>query len=121
MPPLFPPRLQTGIPSTYQTDPRLRTMDPTAVPGGAPPGGKSGMGRGRRFGALLAGGLGGLGQGMMSPEFRRAYQLGAGGVEDVETSMKAMDKTRLANQDAVTRFLRRKALMAPAIKESPTI
>ena len=47
----------------------------------------SGMGRGQRFGALLAGGLGGMGQGMMSPEFRKSYQLGAGGVEGAETMM----------------------------------
>ena len=54
----------------------------------------SGMGRGQRFGALLAGGLGGMGQGMMSPEFRKSYQLGAGGVERAETMMDQATKRR---------------------------
>ena len=87
MPPPFPPRLRTGIPPTIQTDPRLRTMDPNAVPGGVPPGGRPGLGRGQRFGALLAGGLGGIGEGIMTPEFRQAYQLGAGGVEGAQKQL----------------------------------
>ena len=92
MPPPFPPRLQTGIPPTLQTDPRLRTMDPTAVPGGGPSGGPPRMGRGRRFGALLAGGFSGLGQGIMAPEFYQAYRRGAGGVQGAETMMDAATK-----------------------------
>ena len=62
--------------------------------GARTPGDFSGVGRGRGFGALLAGGLGGMGQGMMSPEFRRAYQLGAGGVEEAQGGLDLQTKLR---------------------------
>lgn len=116
MPPYFPSRLQTGSPP-LQTDPRLRSMDPTAVPGGGPPGGQPGS----RFGALLAGGLGGMGQGMMTPEFRRAYQAGQGGVEEAQTQIDQRQKELLTNSDAVDRFLRRKALMNATIEGPVTL
>ena len=73
----------------------------------------SGMGRGQRFGALLAGGLGGMGQGMMSPEFRKSYQLGAGGVEEAETMMDAQEKVRQQYQRDRDEFTERRRLGRP--------
>lgn len=100
MPPSFPTRLQTRIPP-IQTDPRLRGMDPTAVPGGTP------MQPGSRFGALLAGGLGGIGKGMMTQDFRRAYEAGQGGVEGIQKEM-------MGNDELLARF---KSLLDEGFRE----
>ena len=91
----------------------------SATPGAAAASGNVGGGGFARLLAGAAGGLGGIGQGMMTPDFREAFRLGGQGVTGALTKMDEREKQRQQYQRDRDEWTERRRLSQGSVPRPP--